>query len=165
VSAFTGFFAYQIDRTMHSPRRLRVLVAALALIAVLGFAVLFQATPTENLRYGGASLLTATPAAVCPGETFAYPVSIVVEDGNSVSRITEGWCRADGICPRAQSFPPYYVNFVAGIEINTTATRTVPETLTPGGWEFRHCNETHSSGRFTVACYAVPLTIKDCAEE
>lgn len=162
MSALTGFFAYQIDRTMHSPRRLKALIAALMLIAVLGFAVLFQTTPAQDIRYGGATLLPATPATLCPGETFTYPVSIVVEDGNSVSRITEGWCRADGICPRTQAYPPYYVNFMAGIEVNTTATRTAPETLTPGGWEFRHCNETHTSGRFTVACYAVLVTVKDC---
>jgi len=146
---------------MHSPRRLKVLIIALALITAAGMALLFQSAP-DSIRYGGATILTATPAAVCPGETFTFPVDVVIEDGNSVSRVTEGWCRADGICPKALQEPVYYLNFVTGIEVNTTATRTAPTTLTPGEWELRHCNETHSNNRINVACYAVPITIKDC---
>ena len=143
-------------------RRLSLLILALCLVVIASILVqIWFSLRSEGIIYG-ATILPATPEAVCPGEAFTYPVHIVVDDGNSVSRITEGWCRADGICPRAQSIPPYYVNFVAGIEVKTTATRTAPEALTPGGWEFRHCNETHSSGRFTVVCYAVPITIKDC---
>ena len=145
-------------------RRLSLLILALCLIVIANILVQIWFSLRDKTISYGATLLPATPAAVCAGDTFTYPVKIVVSDGNSVSRITEGWCRADGICPRTQSYSPYYVNFVAGIEVKTTATRTAPETLTPGEWEFRHCNETHSSGRFTVVCYAVPLTIKDCKE-
>ena len=143
-------------------RRLSLLILALCLIVIAGILVqIWFSLRKEGIRYGE-TILPATPAAVCQGEAFTYPVRIVVDAGNSVSRVTEGWCRADGICPRAQSIPPYYVNFVAGITVETTATRIAPDTLTPGEWELRHCNETHSSGRIDVVCYAVPLTIKDC---
>jgi len=143
-------------------RRLSLLILALCLMVIASVMVqMWLSLRGESISYG-ATILPATPAAVCPGETFTYPVRIVVEDGNSVSRVTEGWCRADGVCPRAQQQEPYYINFVTGITVETTATRIAPEALTPGGWELRHCNETHSSGRFTVVCYAVPLTIKDC---
>jgi hypothetical protein len=143
-------------------RRLSLLILALCLVVIASvLAQIWLSLRGDNVNYG-ATILPATPAAVCAGDTFTYPVSIVVDGGNSVSRVTEGWCRADGICPRTQQQEPYYINFVAGIEVNTTATRIAPPTLTPGGWELRHCNETHSSGKISVVCYAVPLTIKDC---
>ena len=145
-------------------RRLSLVLLALCLVVIASVMVqMWFSLRQEAIRYGGA-LLPATPAAVCAGETFSYPVSIVVRDGDSVSRVTEGWCRTDGICPRVLQQPPFYINFVAGIKVETTALRTTPDTLTPGEWEMRHCNENHSSGTITVECYAVPITIKDCAE-
>jgi hypothetical protein len=107
--------------------------------------------------------ITPTPYEVCIGDEFTYPVDITVERANSVSSVTEGWCRDDGICPRSLQSPPVSYNFVATYQVSTTARRVVPETLTPGGWELRHCNETHSAGGvFDVACYAVQVTVKDC---
>lgn len=161
MSAIAGFIVGQAARTMHSPRRLTVIVIALALIVVSGIALLLEAAPA-NVRYGGATVILPTPAAVCPGETFSYPVDVAIEQGDSVSRVTEGWCKSDGICPKGLQEPDYYLNFVTGIEVNTTATRTAPLALTPGDWELRHCNETHSNNRIDVACYAVPLTVLDC---
>jgi hypothetical protein len=143
-------------------RRLSLLILALCLVVIASVLVQLWFSLRNNVVNYGATILSATPAAVCPGDTFTYHVSVVIEDGNSVSRVTEGWCRADGICPRVQQQEPYYINFVTGITVNTTATRIAPDTLTPGNWELRHCNETHSSGKITVACYAVPITIKDC---
>jgi hypothetical protein len=163
MSAIAGFVMQQAERTIRSPRRLTVIVIVLTLIVVSGLALLFQAAPA-NVTYSGATIIIPTPAAVCAGDTFTYPVSVTVDGGNSVSRVTEGWCRADGICPRGQQLEPYYINFVAGITVNTTAMRTAPDSLTPGGWELRHCNETHSSGKIDVVCYAVPVTIKDCPQ-
>lgn len=161
MSAIAGFVMQQAERTIHSPRRLTVIVIVLALIVASGLALMFEAAPS-SIRYGGATIIIPTPAAVCPGEAFTFPVNVAIENGNSVSRVTEGWCRADGICPKTFQEPDYYLNFVTGIEVNTTATRTAPATLTPGDWELRHCNETHSSNRIDVACYAVLVTIKDC---
>lgn len=145
-------------------RRLSLVLLALCLVVIASIMVQIWLSLRQNAVRYGATLLPATPAAVCAGEPFTYPVRIVVDNGDSVSRVTEGWCRADGICPRLFQEPPYYVNFVAGITVETTAKRTTPSTLTPGQWELRHCNETHSSGRITVVCYAVPLTIKECAQ-
>ena len=143
-------------------RRLSLILLALCLVVIAsGMVQMWLNIRQDAVRYGG-TLLPATPAAVCPGDPFSYPISIVVRDGSSVSRVTEGWCRSDGICPRMLQQPPFYINFVTGIKVETTALRTAPDTLTPGEWELRHCNEAHSSNQITVVCYAVPITIKDC---
>lgn len=108
-------------------------------------------------------VITPSPFEVCVGETFSYPVDITIKHGNSVSRVTEGWCRADGICPASLQSPPVSYNFITGYQVSAEARRVVPEALTPGAWELRHCNETHSAGGvFDVACYAVVVTVKAC---
>ena len=156
----TVYIKYQALRTLSSPRRLVVLTALLLLIAMSGLLVLFQNAP-QAIEYPQ-RYLTPTAAALCPGETLTYPVQIIVDETDAVSHITEGWCAVKGICPRAFQSDPYYVNFLEGLEVSTTATRTVPADLPPGGWQFRHCNETHSDGRIDVTCYAVNVEIKDC---
>lgn len=151
----------QAVRTIESPRRLFVVVVVLMLIAAAGLVTLMQSTP-QAIQYPQ-RFLSPTPVAVCPGETFTYPVSIAIDRGDSVSRITEGWCHPGGICPRAFQMPAYYVNFLDPYEVSATATRDVPLDLPPGDWEFRHCNETHSTGLIDVTCYAVIVTVKDCS--
>lgn len=98
MTTFVSFFSRQLDHTLQSRRRLGLIMLLLVCIAAVGVVLLFQRTPTSikyNKRY-----ITATPAAVCPGESFTYPVSLVVEHSDAVSRVTEGWCRvSDGICP------------------------------------------------------------------
>ena len=107
--------------------------------------------------------ITPSPFEICAGDTIRYPVDITIERANSVSRVTEGWCREDGICPRSLQSPPVNYNFVATYEVSTMASRVIPDELTPGLWELRHCNETHSAGGvFDVACYAVQVTVMDC---
>ena len=160
MSALTGYIIKQVERTSTSTK-LRVLMVLLIVIAAAGAVLLFRAAP-QAIEYPQ-RYLTPTPGAVCPGEAFTYPVQISVDETDAVSRITEDWCRAtDGICPKAFQGPEYYVNFLAGYEVSTTATRTVPANLPPGDWQFRHCNETHSDGRIDVTCYAVNVTVKDC---
>lgn len=160
MSAVTGYIIKQVEQTTQSTRRLRVIMLLLAIIAVAGAALLFRAVP-QAIEYPQ-RFLTATPGVVCAGETFTYPVKIQVDETEAVSRLTEGWCRADGVCPRAFQTEPYYVNFLDGLKVSTTATRTVPADLPPGEWQLRHCNETHSSGRIDVTCYAVNVAVKDC---
>jgi hypothetical protein len=105
----------------------------------------------------------ATPAALCPGEAFTFPLSIDIMYGDSVTRITEGWCRAsDGICPRLLQTEPYYINFVEPYSVTVTASRTVPAELAPGAWELRHCNEVHASGLIDVTCWQVEVEVLDC---
>ena len=140
--------------------RLPVIMLLLFIIASAGFVLLFRAAP-QAVEYPQ-RYLTATPSVLCPGETFTYPVVISVDETDAVSHITEGWCRSDGVCPRAFQNDPYYVNFLDDLEVSTTATRTVPADLPPGDWQFRHCNETHSDGRIDVTCYAVDVEVKDC---
>ena len=141
-------------------RRLGVLMVPLVVIALAGVVLTMQRTP-QAIQYPQ-RYLTSTPGAVCPGEAFTYPVRICIDENDAVSRITEGWCRPDGVCPRAFQTEPYYVNFLDGLEVSTTATRTVPAELSPGDWQFRHCNETHSDGRIGETCYAVNIQVLDC---
>ena len=161
MSALTGYIIKQVGRTTQSTRRLRVLMVLFVIIAAAGAVLLFRAAP-QAIEYPQ-RYLTSTPGAVCPGETFTYPVQISIDENDVVSRITEGWCRTDdGICPKAFQEKEHYVNFLDGYEVSTTATRTVPADLPPGDWQFLHCNETHSDGRIDVTCYAVNVTVKDC---
>jgi hypothetical protein len=161
MSALILYITRQVERTAQSTKRLRVLMVLLIIIAAAGAVLLFRAAPNA-IEYPQ-RFITPTPAAVCPGETFTYPVVINVDESDTVSRITEGWCRTtDGICPRTFQMPEYYVNFLDGYAVSTTATRTVPMDLPPGDWEMRHCNETHSDGRIDVTCYAVAIEVKDC---
>lgn len=160
MSALTSYIIKQAERTTQSTKRLRVLMVLLAIIAAAGAVLLFRAAP-QAIEYPQ-RYLTPTPGAVCPGESFTYPVVISVDEDSAVSHITEGWCRIDGICPRAFQSEPYYVNFLGGYAVSTTATRTVPPDLPPGDWQFRHCNETHSDGQIDVTCYAVNIQVLDC---
>ena len=162
MSALIGYITQQVERTAQSTKRLRVLMVLLAIIAGAGLVLVFRAAP-QAIEYPQ-RFITATPGVVCPGEQFAYPVQINVDETDAVSRITEGWCRVeDGICPRAFQGAEYYVNFLDGYAVSTTATRTVPIDLPPGDWQYRHCNETHSTGRIEVVCYAVEVTVEACA--
>lgn len=138
-----------------------LLVLCLLLIAAIGYQMLHSLRQQRAIEYSG-RLLIANPPAVCHGDTFTYEVDITVLQPNSVSRITEGWCRADGICPRTLQTEPYYVNFILPYDVNTVAKRTVPETLTPGPWQLRHCNETHASGLIDVTCYQVDIEVLQC---
>lgn len=161
MSALILYITRQVERTTTSTKRLRVLMVLLVVIAAAGAVLLFQAAP-QAIEYPQ-RYLTPTPGVVCPGADFVYRVDIKIDETDAVSRITEGWCRAeDGICPRAFQSPPVYVNFVEPYSVSTPATRTVPVDMPPGDWQYRHCNETHSTGKIDVVCYAVNITVKDC---
>lgn len=152
----------QWHRTLHSPKRLNVLLVLMLVIALAGVALAMQAPP-QAVTYPQ-RFITATPAAVCPGEAFTYPVVISVDDGDAVSRITEGWCEVGGICPKHLQGPEVYINFLEAQNVTTPATRYVPADLPPGDWQLRHCNETHSTGQIEVVCYQVAVTIRDDCE-
>lgn len=138
-----------------------ILVLCLLLIAGIGAQIWISLANQDAISYAS-RYITPEPQAVCPGDTFRYPVDITEERGNSVSRVTEGWCREDGICPTALQNPPVYFNFIEPYSVQAPATRTAPETLTPGDWQLRHCNQTMFSGGQDVTCYAVPVTVLDC---
>jgi hypothetical protein len=164
MTALVGIVSRQFERTTHSPRRLGIIMFLLICITAVGIMLLVQRFPSM-IDYNQHTIL-AIPAAVCPGETFTYPVAIAIKQGEAVSRVSEGWCRAgDGICPRNFAIDPYYINFIAPYSVSTTATRTVPADLPPGDWQLRHCNETHSDGTINVTCYQVVVTVKDCEEK
>jgi hypothetical protein len=139
-----------------------LLVFCLLLILVIGAQMWSTLYRQRAIEYNQ-RIITPIPFEVCPGDTILYPVDITVERANSVSRVTEGWCRADGICPRTLQSPAVSYNFIETYQVSTTANRVIPDALTPGAWELRHCNETHSAGGvFDVACYAVHVVVKDC---
>ena len=152
---------YQVKRTLKTPSRLNVLLVLMLGLAGIGLYFAMRAAP-QAITYPK-RFLVSTPAAVCPGDTFTYPVTITVRDGDVVSRITEGWCREDGICPNALQAEPVSINSLEEQNFSRNATRTVPAELTPGEWQLRHCNETHSTGLIDVICYAVDVTVKECS--
>lgn len=162
MTVLAGFITRQFERTIQSTRRLGVILVLLGLIAAVDVVLLVQHYPSSSIKYGQLTVI-ATPAAVCPGETFTYPITISIDRGDAVSRVTEGWCRADdGICPISRQVEPYYLNFVNPYSVATEAKRTVPVDMPPGEWQLRHCNETHSNGTIDVVCYQVAVTVKDC---
>lgn len=151
---------------MTNGRRRRMMTALLTLclllIVAIGWQMWHSLRTDRAIEYDG-RVLASYPAVGCPGETFAFPVSIHVNQGDNVSRITEGWCRAgDGICPRTLQTEPYYVNFIEPYSVTVTATRTIPAELTPGDWQLRHCNETHASGLIDVTCWQVDIEVEEC---
>lgn len=146
-------------------RRLSIilLMFCLLLIAFVLAQIWYQLRQDKAIVYRDRNI-QATPAELCPGEAFTFPVSIDINQPESVSRITEGWCRVkDGVCPRILQNDPYYVNFVEPYSVQATASRTVSSELAPGEWQLRHCNTTEFSGGHDVTCYAVQITVKDCA--
>ncbi|MBK8113262.1 MAG: hypothetical protein IPK44_01435 [Candidatus Accumulibacter sp.] len=165
MSALTGYIIKQVERTTQSAKRLRAIMVLMLVIANAGAVLLFRAAPPAieyEQRY-----IVPTPAVLCPGDTFTYQVSIRVNQPNSVSYVTEGWCYVKGICPKTMQAAPYDVNFIDPYQVSAPATRTVPTTLPPGKWELRHCNTTRYSvgndePRQDVACYGAVLTVKDC---
>jgi hypothetical protein len=160
MTTITLYVRRQFSRTVESPRRLTVIVLLLTMIAATGAFLTFRAAP-DALRYNEL-YITPTPVAVCPGDSFAFPVDIAIRRAPSISRVTEGWCRIDGICPKALQDDPVYYNLVTPYSVSASATRTAPTELTPGTWELRHCNEAHASGIVDVSCYAVRVEIDDC---
>jgi len=165
VSALILYITRQAERTANSTKRLRVLMVLLIVIAAAGVVMLFRVSP-QAIEYPQ-RYITATPKAICLGEAFTYQVSIKINQPDSVSRITEGWCYPRGICPKEKQADPYEVNFLDTYQVSTTATRNAPIDLPPGDWELRHCNTTRYSigndePRQDVACYGVLVTVKDC---
>lgn len=161
MSALILKITRQVERTTASTKRLRVLMVLLVAIAAAGAALLFRVAP-QAIEYPN-RYITPTPAAVCPGETFTYPVSIKIDQSDAVSTITEVWCKAsDGICPKAFQSQQSHAIFLEPYSVSTFATRTVPADMPPGDWQLRHSNETHSNGKISVVTYQVDVTVKDC---
>lgn len=162
MTALIGYFSRQFNCTAHSTRRLRWLMVLLSAIAAAGVLLMVQRYP-KAIEYPK-RYITATPAAVCPGETFTYPVVIKIDQSDAASTITEVWCNAKtGICPRVYQSPQSHAVFLEPYSVSTPATRTVPLDMPPGDWQLRHSNETHSNGKISVVVYQVDVTVKDCA--
>ena len=165
MSALTSYIIKQAQHTTSDTRRLRAIMVLMFVIAGAGVLLLFRAAPPAieyEQRY-----ITPTPAVLCPGETFTYTVSIRINQANSVSRVTEGWCHPGGVCPKTMQAEPYEVNFLEPYAVTAPASRVVPANLPPGEWELRHCNSTRYSvgndePRQDVACYGAILTVKEC---
>lgn len=150
---------------MSNGKRKRMYLALLALCLLLIVwigAQIWHSLRTDRAIDYSSRIIPATPAELCPGAMFTFPVYIDINQGQSISRITEGWCRGDGICPRLLQQEPYTINFVSPYSVSVNASRTVPAELTPGEWQLRHCNETHASGIIDVTCWQVEITVKSC---
>jgi hypothetical protein len=152
--------------TMTNGKRRRMmtvlLVFCLLLILAIGIQMWTSLYQQHAVNYGE-QFIVPSPAEACPGDVIAFSVDITIERGNSVSRVTEGWCRTgDGICPRVLQEPPVYYNFILPYSTSASARRTIPD-LPPGSWELRHCNTTVTSNFQDVTCWQVDVLVKDCA--
>lgn len=149
---------------MTNGRRKRVMTVILVLCLLLIFGIGVQMWTSlyqqQAVQYG-ATFISLSQSEVCPGDTITFPVDITIDRGNSVSRVTEGWCREDGICPRTLQETPVYYNFILPYSTSATARRVIPD-VSPGAWQLRHCNETHSTGVIDVVCWQVDVEVKDC---
>ena len=159
----------QVERTLVNPTRLTAIIITLVVIATIGFWTLIESTPSVLLiRRYGSTLIAPVETEVCIGGTISYPITVAV-DANEIPNqieIAEAWCKAGltgtcfgvqpgGMDPNAKRLP-----ILAPRQIVTTSKRLVPETLTPGLYEFWH-SSIDSSNR--VQAYIVsPITVKDC---
>ena len=146
-------------------RKERILsgIALVVIAVILALTIPQLLHQSQIVRYEDSNVwLEATPALVCAGEAFSFPVSLVVEDAPAYTRIVESWCRqSDGICPR-QFSTTYEIALLEPLIVNTVATRAIPSDLPPGDWQLQHINESHVTGKITVTGYGVRVTIKDC---
>ena len=166
MSAITGYVMHQAERTIHSTRRLTVIVIALALIVASGLVLLFQAAPPRTIvAYGIADKVpTIAPieAEVCPGDVVHFPNVTFVEGGEAVSvSFADAWCLEGltGSCisvvPRAD-MPLLQPKRIT----NERSKLNVPATLEPGVWYYQHVATLSND---TSSAYIVgPVTIKDC---
>ena len=166
MNAITGYVMHQAERTIHSTRRLTVIVISLALIVASGLALLFEAVP-PFVTYGvanGVPVIVPIESEVCAGGTIRYPLVVFVGEDEIPGQINvaESWCLVGlgggciGVVPNRPDLPLLRVK-----EVRSESTpRPVPKNLKPGVYEFWH-SATDSRGN--VAGYIVgPITVKDC---
>lgn len=148
-------------------RRFITVGILLVIIAISIAGMMAINTSRANIAYKEKGY-PSTPAAVCPGEKFTYPVQVSIPSGNTVSRISENWCRkSDGICPDAYDTEKKPKGSIIEKTIEVTATRYVPDNIPPGDWQMVHCNTNITdSGKSTtpavtsVSCYAINVKVK-----
>ena len=71
----------QLHRTIHSPKRLNVLLALMLAIAVLGVALAFQAAPSAVLyNEGNVPVIAPIEPEVCLGGTIHYPITTEIDE-------------------------------------------------------------------------------------
>ena len=166
MSAITGYVMTQAERTIHSPRRLTVIVIALALIVASVLALLFESAPPRTIvTYGIAGKVpTIAPieAEVCPGGIVHFPNVTFVEGGEAVSvSFANAWCLGGlaGGCVSVVPRPDMPLLQPKKIT-NEKTTLNVPETLMPGTWYYQHVATLSNN---TASAYIVgPVVVIDC---
>ena len=168
MTAITGFIMYQAERTIHSPRRLTVIVIALTLIVASGITLLFESAPPRTIvTYGIAGKVpTIAPIeeAVCPGGIVHFHNVTFTEGGEAVSvSFANAWC-LEGLAGGCVSVVPHPdMPLLQPKKItNEKTTLNVPATLIPGSWYYQHIATLSND---TASAYIVgPITIKDCTQ-
>lgn len=155
----------QWHRTLHSPRRLNVLLVLALAIAALGVALAFQAAPAAVLYNGGnIPIIAPVETEVCLGGMIHYPIITEIDESEIPGRIEvdEAWCMAGigGVCKSVPAPNPRMPMLEPKRIVADPAKRTVPDTLTPGTWHLWH---TATDTRGDVSGYIVaPVNVKDC---
>ena len=168
MNAITGYVMHQAERTIHSTRRLTVIVIALALIVASGLALLFEAAPA-TVTYGianGVPVIVPLESEVCAGGTIHFPTITFIEAGTvSQINVAEAWCKAGlaggciGVIPDRPDLPLLEAKSI----VNDRTPRPVPASLSPGVWHFWH---SAVDERGNVAAYIVaPINVRNCETE
>lgn len=117
---------------------LSILGLCMVLIAAIGWQMWRGVQENRAIRYGGKSVMQATPYALCPGSTFSYPQEIHVVETAMVD-ISRDWCNRGFTCDL--SVHQSWQNVVlTPLDFSGPVTRTVPPSALwkPGRlYEFR----------------------------
>lgn len=166
MTALTGFLLRQFDRTTHSTRRLRVIMAMLIIIAGTGLLLLFDRAP-EAVTYNSSHVPVISPieTQVCPGDIIHYPLVTEVTTAQIPGQVSiaESWCKEGltgscvGVQPPRTSLPLLEPKRI----ISDGTPRTVPDTLAPGVYHFWH---SATNARGEVSGYIVaPVVVISCS--
>ncbi len=164
MSAIILYAKRQAAHTIHSENRRAALLVATLVLFVTGLVLLFQ-SPGFSVQYDGVQVSIVKPleAAVCPGGTIHFPVTLTINERKIPGRlqIDEAWCK-EGITGTCTGVTPPQPNLPLLEEkrIVAQATRTIPDTLTPGVYHLWH---SATSNRGEVSGYIVaPIIVNDC---
>ena len=151
--------------------RLRLIAPVVLFVAwfsLIGITLSEAHLPINAVTYGGTAhvpVIAPIESEVCAGGVLRFPLVTFVGEDELPGQINvaESWCLVGltggciGVVPDRPDMPLLRVKEVT---LDSTS-RTVPETLKPGVYEFWHSNTDSHGG---VAGYIVgPITVRACA--
>lgn len=109
------------------------------------------------------TIIVPETSELCPGDVMRFTVHVDVLKAPAAMTIREGWCVADGVCPREYQ-NEFSSNARIPIEIVADGQRVVPINMEPGKYEYRHSNTAFTSDGISVTGYSIFITVSEnCA--